>query len=176
MAESNQIIGFVKWCLKWIGIAITSLVVISLVIWGGVTGYDHYTQGRHEEKIAVHILNDPTYTDKESGEEERVCSDDHPIFIQYDNNSSRTVEKIWIDVEARLPGRSTNILRYNANAKSDYITPPGETWANCWRFPINDEYKDHSELKEAEYSGKISMVSFADEETHRNDSRKIVPK
>ncbi len=91
---------------------------------------------------------------------ELSCDPDFPIFVSFVNNSSKTIKDIEIDIEATLPGHSTNILNWSAEAKYDRIVPPGEGWGQCWSFPFKDEYLSNSDLKKAIYTGRATYVHF----------------
>lgn len=167
--QSNILIDFTKWIFKWLAIFVAGLVVLGLLLMGGMLTWEWWSYGRHKGLISVLTVNSATQKDTkillESGKSpEQTCAGGpFPIFVGFVNKSSRTVEYIGIDVSARLPGRSTNILTYDSYVKMDQIVEPGSGFGQCWRFSVIDDYKNNPELSKAIYSGRISNVRFKDE-------------
>ena len=94
---------------------------------------------------------------------DQCAGTDFPVLVVFMNDSSKTIEYIDIEVSARLPGRSTNILMYDAQAKADRIVEPQTGWGQCYRFRVLDEYKADPDVGKATYSAKINYVRFKGE-------------
>lgn len=187
MKGENQIIGFVKWLLKWLLIVILGLIVLALGIWGATYAYQYWTHDRHLNNIEVQVFNGANYIidnnkeaskpwekyqnkvnslNKESLKDspkpvpEKICSEDMPIFVSYKNNTSKVIEYIEIDFQARLPEHSSNILDWSAELESDLIVSPGKTATYCAKLPVKEQYQDHENLHNAIYESKIVRARF----------------
>ncbi len=90
------------------------------------------------------------------------CPENFPILIGAKNNSDKTIMSITIEVEARIPGRSTNVISLvNGSITQDYINPPKKGRANCYSLPLKPEYKDIKiGFPLLEYRAKVKRVSF----------------
>jgi len=169
--HGNVLIDFTKWLFKCIAILFASVVVLAILVGGGFWTWNWWFYERHKDRIEVVARNSATpvlskskfITELDEKDVETLCKGELPIFIGYVNNSSRTIEYISIDVTARLPERSTNILNYDSTVKFDRIIDPGGGFGNCGRFTVRDEYKNHPEIAKAIYSGKINYVRFKDD-------------
>jgi hypothetical protein len=164
----NPFIEFTKWLFKWIGIAIAAALGLALVVFSGAWGWNWYTHDRHAEKVQVIVANkrSPSAAAKLTSDGKSPterCSDEFPVFVGFTNDSTRTIESIWIDVSARLPGHSTNILSYDSDLKSDRIVPPGEGYGYCAKFEVQEAYRASPKVEDAVYSGRIVEVKFNQE-------------
>jgi hypothetical protein len=93
---------------------------------------------------------------------ERECAgSEFPIFVGFINNSS--VESLAIEMTARLPERSTNILAFGSRVEMDRIIEPRTGFGSCWKFSVRDEYRTDPQVSKAIYSGKIVYVRFKDD-------------
>lgn len=66
-----------------------------------------------------------------------------------------------IDVTARLPEHSTNILGYDSNLKMDRIVEPGGGFGSCASIQIEEACKADPKVAQAIYTGKVYYVRFA---------------
>ena len=64
------------------------------------------------------------------------CSPEHPILIEFDNKSGKTVRNIFFEVEAYASGRSTNLVR-DSWLNNDSILIPGFREKSCWHADID---------------------------------------
>jgi hypothetical protein len=155
--HKNPLIEFTKWALKWLGKSLVLLALLITIIWVIVEAWTWWTHGRHVSNIELTIFN--AVTDAES----QVCKEgDYPIFIGYMNHSSKTIEKIEIDITANLQNHSTNILPWNSDVRDDRIVPPEGSTGSCYKFSVENEYKDNPEVSKAVYEAKIGYVRFSD--------------
>jgi len=163
--QSNVLIDFVKWALKWLVIFAAGLFVLALLSVGVWWTWNWWSFERHEAKIYTAALNaSAEQIDPKLGKAlKEKCDAQFPIVVVYLNESSRTIEYIAIEVSARLPGRSTNILTYDSRVTFDLVIEPNGGFAQCHRFPVRDEYKANLEITKAIYSAKIEHVRFKDD-------------
>jgi len=98
--------------------------------------------------------------DQQRGTERDCAGSDFPIFVGFFNNSSRTVESIVINVTARLPERSTNILTYRSYVETDRIIEPRTGVGSCWKFSVRDEYRTDPQVSKAIYSGRFRRIGL----------------
>jgi hypothetical protein len=155
----NPFIEFTKWLLKWALIIFGGLIALGLVVLAGAWSWHWWDYARHVAKVEIGIVNE----DDEEGPLKdllRACTAEHPIFIRVSNNSSRTVTFIRVDVSAYVPGYSTNILPYDAQARTDRIIPPGTAHYTCWRFKAKPGYETQ-DMKKALFKAQLGHVSFA---------------
>lgn len=65
----------------------------------------------------------------------RACSDlQYPLYVEFKNESDRTVLAINFSFKAYIRGRSTDIAEYNS-LRDDTILKPGEAYSSCWSRP-----------------------------------------
>ncbi len=160
----NPLIEFTKWLLKWTGIVLLGLIVLAVVIGGGAWAWNWYSYDRHVAKIQPVVTRkgaSPSKVVADTKPVEELCNDDYPIFVGFTNGSSQTVEYVQIDVTARLPGHSTNILRYDSNLKMDRIVEPGGGFGQCARFQVDEAYKADPKVAQGIYTGTVYYVRFA---------------
>ena len=113
-----------------------------------------YSVTRHERNVEIEV--------KTRGW--RGCPDPQfPISVSVNNNSGRTVESVSFFFEARLPGRSTDLIAYTTINKnrSDYILPPGKSVGFCYGVPSLQQKVDNP-LTELEWSTALKSVTFRD--------------
>jgi hypothetical protein len=169
--QGNALIDFTRWLFKCIAILVAGVVVLAILVGGGWWTWNWWSYERHKDRIEVVAMNIATpglpkskfITELDQKDVGTLCGGEFPIFVGYVNNSSRTIEYISIDVTARLPERSTNILTYDSTVKSDQIIQPGGGFGICSRFVVDKDYKDNPEITKAIYSGKINYVRFKDD-------------
>jgi hypothetical protein len=160
--SGNILIDFTKWVFKWLAILLVGLLAVVFALIGGWWTWYWWSYERHEKQIEVVAINSaaPSSSPKAVFAERECAGSDFPIFVGFFNNSSRTVESIVIDVTARLPERSTNILTYGSRVEMDRIIEPRTGFGSCWKFSVRDEYRTEPQFSKAIYSGKITYVRF----------------
>jgi hypothetical protein len=163
--QSNVLIDFVKWLMKWVAIVTGGLIGLGLVLVGGFWTWNWWTYERPKSQISVLAINSAAPAPERKGfaNGEECVGTEYPIAVVFLNGSAKTIEYIELHVSARLPGRSTDILTYDARAKFDRIVEPKYGWGSCYRFPVSDEFKNDPEVGKAVYSAKISYVRFKDD-------------
>jgi hypothetical protein len=153
--ESNVLIVFVNWLVKWLAIFVGGLVALGLSLVGGWWTWNWWTYERPKGQIHVAAINSAAPqadTRVRPANIEKCFGTEFPVLVAYFNESPRTIEYIDIEVKARLPGRSTNILMYDARATSDQIIEPRTGFVQCYRFSVRDEYKSDPDVAKAIYS------------------------
>ena len=166
----NTLIEYTKWLLKWLGIALLSLIIFAGVIGGGIWGWQWWSHDRHAANVEIVVRHKNqwsklarTQSSTADTNTDPLCSSDtHPVFVGIVNNSSKTIEYVWIKISAHLPRHSTNVLKYNAQATSDRIVAPGEGFGHCWVFEFDTKYANNSETENAIYEGTLYSVRFKD--------------
>lgn len=69
------------------------------------------------------------------GENSNGCTAEFPIAIEVRNNSTLTLMSMDIDVTARRPGTSTNLLDYGERTiRWEHIVPPQHVLGMCYRI------------------------------------------
>ena len=64
------------------------------------------------------------------------CSPEYPLFVQIQNRSDNTVEKVSFGIEGHRSGFSDAIYDSGyLGYSSDRIIASGNSWANCWTIP-----------------------------------------
>jgi hypothetical protein len=161
--QSNVLIEFVKWLVKWVAILVAGLIALGVLLGGGWWAWNWWSYERHKGQIHAAAINsaapssDPRLPKVTA---ERCVGTHYPILVVFMNNSPKTIEYIDIEVNARLPGRSSNILTWDAQAKSDQIVEPNTGWGQCYSFRVSDEYKSDPGVAKAIYSAKVNFVRF----------------
>jgi hypothetical protein len=168
--SGNILIDFTKWVFKWLAILLVGLLAVVFALIGGWWTWNWWSYERHEKQIEVVAINSaaplssPKLADRDGKSPEAMCAgSEFPIFVGFVNNSSRTVESLAIEMTARLPERSTNILTYGSRVEMDRIIKPGAGFGSCWKFSVRDEYRTDPQVSKAIYSGKIAYVRFKDD-------------
>lgn len=65
-----------------------------------------------------------------------ACKADHPMQVYISNLSSRTVNAVTWELEAYVPGHSTNVVPFlNRTNSSDAILKPGFSQTVCYALP-----------------------------------------
>jgi len=88
------------------------------------------------------------------------CSEEHPIYVYYKNNTTKVIEYTEIDFTANLPHHSSNILKWDAELESDYIVEPGKTNNLCMKLSVKKKHQNHYNLDKAVYVGEVTTVRF----------------
>ena len=130
MADSVKV--FSRTLLTWLLKALLAIAVFGLLLWVGVTAYEHWTYDRHVKKVAVSVTVHPQGAGA-------ICSDaqDRPLYVDIVNNSSKTVEEISFRLRAQHKGDTTNLASRRAYS-SDKILKPGEAWGGCLPAALQD--------------------------------------
>ena len=105
---------------KWLLIAIATLVAVIAIAYGVYQANHWFTYDRHVSKIKITV----------NADKELCKEDDYPIFVAFENNSTRTINEISFSLVGRVKGRSSGIT--NAYLSSDSIVKPGEEFRLCW--------------------------------------------
>jgi hypothetical protein len=167
--SGNILIDFTKWVFKWLAILLVGLLAVVFALIGGWRSWNWWSYERHEKQIKIVGINSaaplssPKVVLAERDKSAMCAGSEFPIFVGFVNNSSRTVESLVIEMTARLPERSTNILTYGSRVEMDRIIEPGGGYGSCWRFSVRDEYRTDPQVSKAIYSGKIAYVRFKDD-------------
>lgn len=119
--KAQAILIVIKKLLKWVAIAILTLIAIGLLIFAWSKFDDWYTVDRHKKNIQVVALFG-----------EKVCTDKKfPMLLGVVNNSTKTIEKIYVYVKVNRIGYSSKLNRWGS-LDYDKIIKPGESWGQCW--------------------------------------------
>jgi hypothetical protein len=129
MTDAVQTFRGISWLIvKWILISIGALIVLIALTFGGTIAYRWLTYEWPASKVQLIIST----TRKD-------CPDDKfPISVLIGNTSSKVVTKAEFTLEARVKGRSTNIVMYH-RYMDDHVLEPEKGWANCWAVPTLSE-------------------------------------
>jgi hypothetical protein len=169
--SGNILIDFTKWVFKWLAIILVGLLALGFASIGGWWTWNWWSYERHKKQIDVVAINSAApasgpkvVVERDGKTAEAMCAgSEFPIFVGFINKSSRTIESLVIEVNARLPEHSTNILTYGSRVEMDRIIEPGAGYGSCWRFSVRDEYRTDPQITKAIYSGKINFVRFKDD-------------
>ena len=112
----DQFQRLMKLLFKWALIALASLIMVALIMFGGLYGYEWWTVERHKNKVRV-----------EAKLQEKVCDKEFPVAVIVHNESARTIEETTAYLSARRPGFSTN-LTWPGTVSWDAIV-------KAWRAP-----------------------------------------
>ncbi len=95
--------------------------------------YAENADSRQREREA-RLINVEARTGIE-GENSNGCTAEFPVAIEVRNNSTLTLMSMDIDVTARRPGVSTNILDYGERTiRWEHIVPPQHVMGLCYRI------------------------------------------
>jgi hypothetical protein len=127
----------ISWLIvKWLLIVTGVLVALTAIGVGLFFAHSWYTHDRHVSSIQLYASFDQS-----------VCTTtEYPIAVVVMNKSSATIKHTSFRLEARVPGRSTNIAAYDSYS-DDHIIKPGESFTYCWRVPkLYEKVDDYSKL------------------------------
>lgn len=142
VALGKKILRFGLW-------GIVALIGLSILISGGVYGYEYLTKTRHINNVTVTMS---VATDDE-------CPDDFPIKIFVGNGSRKTINKITIYPEARREGYSDDLAGI-ASVESDKIIPPNEGYSTCWRGELSYEYEKRYKPADLIWTPETYYIEF----------------
>jgi hypothetical protein len=98
-----------------------------------VLAFGWYTHDRHIAQVKITI---------ETGAKQCSENEKFPLFIVTFNSSQKTIEKVSFTLEARVKGRSTDIVDYHSYS-DDHIIEPDTGWGQCWAVPkLKESVKD----------------------------------
>ena len=119
--------------------------------------YKWHTYGRYVQYI-------PAMAENEEGSPRRLtCKEEQsPVYVGFENQSSRAVKHISIILDARVPGATHNILDYPNRVEFDRIVGPGEHSGACFSFKIHDTSLLAPDGPKPVYRAFIESVEFAD--------------
>lgn len=84
------------------------------------------------------------------------------MFITVVNKSDRTILKMFVRLEAFLPGRSSNLADWGS-ISDDRVIKPGEGFGNCRRPALASSAAEDTDLKTLEWRVASFEVVFEDE-------------
>lgn len=150
MADPVQTFRAISWLIvKWLLLTIAALIALIGVAVATYFGHHWYTYERHAAKIEPIIRID-----------DKLCAKgDYPLFISFVNKSGATIDRVSFTLEARMPGRSSNIASFE-NYSSDAIIKPGEGFGSCYRVPRLSEFVLN--LSSLKWSLTLVRYTFAD--------------
>jgi hypothetical protein len=89
---------------------------------------------RRQREREARLINVEARTGIE-GENSNGCTAEFPVAIEVRNNSTLTLMSMDIDVTARHPGTSTNLLDYGeGRIRWEHIVPPQHVLGMCYRI------------------------------------------
>lgn len=124
---------FSRAILTWLLKALLVVAVFGLLLWVGVTAYEHWTYERYVKNVAISVTVHP----RGAG---AICSDaqDRPLYVDIVNDSSKTVEEVTFRLRAERKGETTNLASHRAY-NSDRVLKPGEAWGACLPALLQDD-------------------------------------
>ncbi|WP_162651550.1 hypothetical protein [Lentilitoribacter sp. Alg239-R112] len=146
--SGNILIEYTKWLLKWLLIVIISLIALGIAIWVVVAAYEWQSKGQHLSSIHIRAEYDL-----------ETCREKYPIKITIDNQSKKTIEYLRFNIDATVPGRSTNVLLSGTYVKSDLIIDPQSTRKNCYYFQLQTKYEKMG-MENLVLNAEVSSVKF----------------
>jgi hypothetical protein len=76
-----------------------------------------------------------------------ACPQEHPLRVKIANGSSKTIEKVEFQFDARRHGFSDNFAHAFPGARTDKILSPSESYESCWETPVLETTIDPSGLE-----------------------------
>ena len=110
--------------------------------------WEWWSYGRHVANIEIRARADPA----------RCTDPKFPLAIEVVNHSGKTVEHTRVQLEARRPGYSSDLLLTNSY-ENDRVIPPAQGAGACWSVDLVSAEADASAL---EYRVKSFTVRFAE--------------
>jgi hypothetical protein len=90
-----------------------------------------------------------------------TCSINTPLLVNVKYNSSKTITKVWWEVDIFIPGHSTNIAGFDNRYSTDKILMPGEAWTSCYQLPTSLKV-GNQDLASFQYVISHKWVDFED--------------
>jgi hypothetical protein len=100
------------------------LIVLIIILWWIFIEMPQKRRDALNKKVIVSVAYDPN-----------ICSLKTPLLVNIRNNSSKTITKVWWNVDIFVAGYSTNISGFDNSYSSDKILKPGEGWTSCYQLP-----------------------------------------
>jgi hypothetical protein len=125
MTDTVQAFRAISWIIfKWLLIALAGLVALLAIGIGIYFGHAWYTYDRHAALVEPVVRID--------GE---LCKTGaYPLFIAFNNKSSKTIDRVSFHIIAKVPGYSSNISDYRT-ISSDRIIKPSQGLGTCYSLP-----------------------------------------
>lgn len=99
------------------------LILIAAIGWYLLVTVPEQQKKELEESVAISLTYD-----------EKQCGKGYPLRVRITNGSDKTIKKVTWDLNAYVPGYSTDISGYQ-NYKCDKILKPGQNWETCYSLP-----------------------------------------
>lgn len=150
MADAVQTFRAISWLVfKWLLIGLAGLIALIAVCVGGYFGWQWYFHGRHVNNIEAVARIDGD-----------LCKrPDYPVFVGFSNKSGRTIDHVSFTLQAKVPGRSSNIADYHSYS-SDTVIKPSEGFGHCYKLPKLSELV--LDLKSLDWSLRYVTYTFAE--------------
>lgn len=100
-------------------IALCAMVVAVVVL------YEQFERA-DKQRLAARIMTVAMYS-------EARCSKEYPIVVETTNRSSKTIKKIYFDLQGYRENHSDTVL--SSFTTSDRIMKPGESYVSCYKMP-----------------------------------------
>lgn len=109
---------------------------------------------REVDRLNIVVKHRTEFTNPE------ICSEAYPLFVSVSNRSERALTSLQIDLEARVNGRSTNLLDYLSRTIDwDTVVLPNHFYFTCYSNELASERSDLIWAGTASpYSPKFSVV------------------
>jgi hypothetical protein len=121
-----------------------SFIVLCVVLWFIFVKIPDDNRKAMNNSIAVSVSYNLSF-----------CNSAYPLFATIKNNSSKTITRVYWDLNIYIPGYSTDISGYDNHYSSDKILKPGEGWKSCYKLPSTLKATDHGfDSLEYKVSGK----------------------
>jgi hypothetical protein len=155
-ASNSGFGGIVRKTLKGIVLMLISFIALVAVTLFTFWFYTYITYEVPKSKIEVTVS---------VGTDMCTAYPEYPVFVGFVNHSDRTINAIRFRLEARIRGRSTNVLSASSLDwnRDDHIIKPKEGFGNCWRPIWSYDYKDRG-LKPMELDWRMGefTVTFTE--------------
>jgi len=87
------------------------------------------------------------------------CSEEFPLFVVIENNSSRIVNSIDFDITVRRKGYSKDLSGW-LDYETDKIIEPGKIYGICWKYNLRSEFKQYNNPDNLEFEIGYKYVRF----------------
>lgn len=88
-----------------------------------------------------------------------ACSEEYPLLVLIENNSSKTVNSIDFNIAVHRKGYSSDLADWG-NYDSDKIIPSGQSFGNCWRYKLKSENERYNNPADLEFVIDYKYVQF----------------
>lgn len=149
--NAEAILIVIKKIFRWIAMAVLALIGLFIIIFSWSKFSDWYKIDRHKNNIKVVALFD-----------KKICDDKNfPLLIGVVNNSSKTIEKISINIKVTKTGFSSKLNGWG-NFDYDKIIKPGESWGLCWSVNSADYGKPNLDGNDMDAVVEYFSPTFSD--------------